>query len=186
MKKNTHPFHDLKGERRDQLLITCDQHGKPNGFATRKMCHQADGKTHLAFMAFVYDEKGNVWMTKRGKQKSLWAGFWDASTISHVLPGESTERAAERRGKEELGIEVNFRKVGSFYYFAKFNGDCENEFCYVLVGKTMDVPHPNPVEIEDIKKIPARSLVSEVINQTSIYTPWLRFAIRKVVLPEKV
>lgn len=180
---DTHQFHDLKGEQRDQLLITCDKDGNPVGTATRQVCHEGEGKTHLAFMAFIYDEKGNIWMTKRCKRKSLWALFWDASTISHVLPGETVEEASRRRGREELGIDVDFRRIGEFHYFAKFDGNCENEFCYVLVGKTSDIPHANPVEVEEVKKIRASDLYEEVIHHETVYTPWLMIAVKKVEIP---
>lgn len=186
MQTNNHPFHDVAGEQKYQLLITCDRDGNPTGQATREECHTDDGKTHLAFMAFVYDESGNIWMTKRSKSKSLWGGYWDSSTISHVLPGETVEDATQRRGKEELGIDVCFAKIGAFYYFAKYNGNCENEYCYVLVGKTSEKPHPNPIEIEGIKLIPAKMLKNEIANTKNVYTPWLELAIQKVTLPENI
>lgn len=186
MQTDNHPFHNLAGEQKGQFLITCDKDGNPIEQATREECHKGNGKTHLAFMAFVYDGKGNMWMTRRSKKKSLWGGYWDASIVSHVLLGESVEEATRRRGKEELGCDVEFKRVGSFYYFAKFDGDCENEFCHVLVGKTSETPHPNPVEIEEVKKMKAPQLYDEVTRHEKIYTPWLIIAVKKLEIPNSI
>src|SRR3989338_10535343 len=118
-------MHDIGGERPDQLLITCDKKGTIIGTATRENCHKGNGLTHLAFMSFVVDKTGRVVLTRRSPRKSLWGNFWDASVVSHVLPHETIEEATTRRGREELGIDAEFTNLGGFYYFAKYNGNCE-------------------------------------------------------------
>ncbi len=175
----TNNFHDLSGEQKNQLLVVVDQNGKKLGVAAREECHQGEGKTHLAFMALVIDSERKIILTRRSSKKSLWAGFWDASVVSHVLPGETVEQAAERRGKEELGIEVDFADLGSFYYFAKHGDSAENEFCHVLLGKSDDEIVFNPVEIEEIKKIKLPELKEEIKNNPKIFTPWLKLALEK-------
>ena len=109
-------LHDLSGENKQQLLILTDQNGNKIGMGTRDECHSGEGKTHLAFMAFILNGKSEIILTKRSKNKSLWPLIWDVSTISHVLPGETPEIAARRRGKEELGMDVGFKDVGAFFY----------------------------------------------------------------------
>ncbi len=172
-------WHDLSGEKIDQLLITTDKEGKPIGQATRKVCHEGKGRTHLAFLAFLLDEDNNIYLQKRSLQKSLWDGYWDASVVSHVLPGESVEQAAKRRGKEELGVDVTFKNLGGFYYFAKYNGNCENEYCHLLIGKTTAPISHNPVEIEQVRKIKLTELKKELNTKNTHFTPWLRLALEK-------
>jgi isopentenyl-diphosphate delta-isomerase len=134
----------------------------------------------LAFAAFISDDERKTLLTRRSRKKSLWGGCWDAAVVSHVLPGETVEAAAKRRGGEELGIEVNFKRIGSFYYFAKHKENSENEYCYVLIGKTNDEVYPNPVEIMDLKKINLKELLSDIKKNPHSYTPWLKIAIRKI------
>lgn len=181
-----HKLHDLTGEQKEQLLVIVDQTGKSIGTATRHECHTGKGKTHLAFLAFVIDAQGLFFLTRRSKQKSLWPGYWDASVVSHVLPGETPESAANRRGKEELGVDVSFTDVGSFYYFAPYESGAENEYCHVLVGKTTGQISPNPVEIDMIKKVGREELKRETEMHKDAFTPWMNLAIQKfgtILLP---
>jgi len=172
MRKNH--FNSLIGEQKKQLLVVTDKRGQPIGQATREECHRGNGKTHLAFMAFVIDKEGKIILTRRSKKKSLWGGFWDASVVSHILPNETPEIAAGRRGKEELGVEVEFKNIGSFYYCAKFQAGSENEYCFVLVGNSGKRYHPNPVEIDAIRRITLEELKNEVGRTPDIFTPWLK------------
>ena len=173
-------FHNITGEQKEQLLVLCDKNGKIAGTDTRENCHAGEGKTHLAFMAFVIDKDDKIVLTRRAKKKSLWGGYWDASNVSHVLPDETIEEAAYRRGKEELGIAVEFKVIGSFYYFAKHGSFCENEYCFILKGKTQYIIHPNPVEIESTKLITWKDLESDITENSHKYTPWLYLAIRHI------
>lgn len=175
----TSRFHNLNGELKEQLLVTCDQKGITLGLATREECHQGAGRTHLAFMAFVVDKDGKIVLTKRSRKKSLWGGFWDASAVSHVLEGETPEDASNRRGKEELGVDVRFKSLGAFYYFAKHLDRAENEYCFCLTGKTDGKVFPNPVEIDQVKKITVAELKKEIANHPDQFTPWLKIALEK-------
>lgn len=179
-----HHLHDIRGERKDQLLITVDKGGNRIGEATREVCHQGEGKTHLAFMALVRDSSNRFILTRRSSKKSLWSGYWDASVVSHVLANETIEQAAQRRGKEELGIVVNFRDLGAFYYFARHGQSCENEYCHVLIGETKEDIYPNPIEIEEFEMLDTKKLKSEILMNKNRYTPWLKLALEKIDLPE--
>lgn len=175
-------FHNLSGERKKQLLVTTDKKGNKLSTATRKDCHSGKGIPHLAFLAILFEKRGNIYLQKRSNQKSLWDGYWDASIVSHVLPGETIEEAAKRRGTEELGVEVEFRDLGGFYYFAKYGENCENEYCHVLIGKTDKIIHPNPVEISEIQEVKLSSLKKDIQNSPNRYTPWLKIGLEKIDL----
>lgn len=171
-------FHNKTGEKKDQLLITTDKKGNRLGTARRDICHQGEGITHLAFLAFIINDKGEVILSKRSKRKSLWSNFWDAAVVSHVLPGESVEQAANRRGKEEMGVNIKFKDLGAFYYFAKQGENCENEYCHVLIGVSQEEVDFNPVEIEEIKKLQMETLKEELKKNKEQFTPWLIKAIK--------
>jgi len=177
-----HQLHDLKGEQKDQLLQLVDKSGNIVGTATREECHKGKGKTHLAFLAFVFDSGGKIILTKRSKSKTLWGNFWDASVVSHVLTNESVEAAANRRGKEELGVDVEFKDLGAFYYYIKHGESSENEYCHVLVGKTNEYATVNPVEVSEIMHIRVEKLKLMVKKNPEFYTPWLKIALEKFTI----
>lgn len=172
-------LHNLSGEQKKQLLIVTDKKGQATGVATREECHKGKGKTHLAFVAILFDKKGRIILTKRSNNKSLFPGYWDASYASHVLVGETLKQAARRRGREELGIEVKLKNLGAFYYFAKFKKMAENEYCYVLVGKIDSDVYPNLIEVEEIKRITYLELKKEINKSPKLFTPWLKIALQK-------
>lgn len=173
-------LHNLKGEIKTQLLIVTDKNGNKQGLATREECHTGHGRTHLAFLALVINFKGKVLLTKRGKNKSLWPLVWDASTVSHVLPGETVERAARRRGREELGIDVEFKVKNAFFYTEKYKNSAENEYCHILIGVSNLKPEGNPVEIDAIKFLTFPQLKKEILDKPQSYTPWLKMALEKL------
>ena len=180
------PLHNLTGEQKDQLLITVDTNGNPTGIATRAHCHEGDGITHMAFMAFVVDGNNNIVLTKRSDTKSLFAKMWDASVVSHVLPAETIEEAAKRRGREELGIDTHFFNVGAFYYFAKHGSSAENEYCHVLIGKSDEGIFINPVEISEFKKVTLEKLLEEGKSNPDLFAPWLLLSLEKIDLAKHI
>ena len=165
-------LHDTAGERPNQLLVTCDKKGKVSGSASREICHKGEGLTHLAFMSFLLNKKGGVILTKRSPVKSLWGNFWDASVVSHVLPGETVEEAAKRRAGEELGMETEFKVIGSFFYRENYHGSSENEFCYILKGQTDRRILPNIKEIAQTKNLNSRELEKFCRENAHKLTPW--------------
>ena len=104
--------------------------------------------------------------------KSLWGGYWDGSIVSHVLPGESVEGAARRRGKEELGVDTDFSVAGSFYYQENYNASAENEYCYVLTGKTSEAIIANRQEISKTLYLDRHGLDKFLKEKQSQLTPW--------------
>lgn len=172
-------MHDLTGERKDQLLQLTDQKGVVIDTATREECHKGSGKTHLAFMAILINKDGKFILTRRSDKKSLWAKYWDASVVSHVLPGETVVEAAKRRCREELGVEADFTVFGAFVYQEKHGESCENEYCHVLTGKTGKEVDPNPIEICEIKLVTREELFRDLKIQSDKFTPWLKLAVEK-------
>lgn len=170
-------LHNLSGEQKVQLLIVCDKYGKKLGLATREKCHTGKGITHLAFVAFLKDQKDKIILARRSMAKSLWPGFWDAAIVSHILPEETAEEAANRRGREELGVEAEFKDLGAFYYHARQGNSAENEYCHVLSGDTQEIIHPNLVEIEEVKLLSIEELSEDIKRISGKYTPWLKLAL---------
>jgi len=89
---------------------------------------------------------------------------------------ESTEQAAARRLKYELGItDVKLQIIlPDFRYRAEKDGVVENEICPVLVGSISEQPRPNPAEVNDVKWVDWEQFVVDVADPANGYSPWAR------------
>jgi len=69
-------------------------------------------------------------------------------------------------------VEVNFTVVGSFYYRQAFNGSSENEYCYILTGKTDGKIYPNNIEIAQVRNLDSQELNNFCTENADKLTPW--------------
>ncbi len=89
---------------------------------------------HRAFSVFLFNKNGEMLLQKRAATKYHSPSLWTNACCSHPMPGETTEQAALRRLKEELGFTTNVQKAFHFTYKAVFdNGLTDHEFDHVFV-----------------------------------------------------
>jgi len=163
----------------DEILILTTKDGTPIGQATRRACHQREGKTHWGLLAVIKRSNGDIILARRSSNKSVFANIWDGSVATHVLPEDTPEKAAKRETKEELGVDVHFTVVGGYYYFTRDGDHAENEFCTLLVGVSDDTVHPLPTEVSEVKELSPDALGEKIKCFPSEYSPWLKEALKK-------
>lgn len=163
----------------NEMLILTTKEGKLIGEATRKECHQGEGKTHWAILAVIMRSNGNIILARRSAQKSVFPNIWDGSVATHVLAGDKPESSAIRETQEELGIFVSYKPIGSFYYFAKDEDYAENEYCTVLVGVSDEEVKPLPAEVSEVKEMSISELEEAIVSEPESYSPWFRIAFEK-------
>lgn len=115
-----------------ELVVLLDEGGKPIGTAEKADVHTRDTALHLAFSCHVYNESGQVLVTRRALSKLTWPGVWTNSFCGHPAPGESFEGALHRRAEIELGIGITDIEpiLPDFRYRAiDSSGIVENEIC---------------------------------------------------------
>jgi isopentenyl-diphosphate delta-isomerase len=165
----------------DKLLLV-DENDNVIGFESKEKCHEGRGLLHRAFSAFIFNSKGQLLIHQRSKFKKLWPLYWSNSFCSHPRKGETYEKAAERRGKEELGIECKMKYLYKFQYYAPFkNIGCENELCAVLIGKYDGKISPNPKEIADWKFVDIDELKKDIAKNPDKYTPWFKMELKRLM-----
>lgn len=164
-----------------QLIVLVDEKDKEIGIEEKEKAHQGKGKLHRAIATFLFNEKGELLITKRSKFKKLWPNYWDASCCTHNKKGENYVEAGERRLPEELGIKCKLKFLLKFKYLAKYkNIGVESELCALLIGKLKKLKlKPNPKEVGDFKWIKIKDLQKDIKNNPRKYTPWLKIALRK-------
>ncbi len=149
--------------------------------ATREECHK-QGLWHRAVYAFIINDKGEVLLQKRSKNKKLWPDKWDITAGGHVNSGEFGRQALIREVKEELGIEITDDDIKYLLGSTSINeqGDVLNKHfneCYIIT-KNVDISEIKiqEEEVSDVKFFAKDEILKRVRNNYEGLTektgPW--------------
>lgn len=164
----------------EEFVILVDGNDNPIGKEEKVKCHLPNGKLHRAFTALLFDNDGKLVLTRRAKEKMLWPGDWDGTFASHPREGETYVSSGERRMPEELGISGKLDYLHKFEYHVPYKDvGSENEVCGTLIGITEESEKLQKIEgeIDEIKLIAAKDLLSEINEKPEIYCPWMLIAL---------
>lgn len=171
-----------------ELVVLVDDKNHEIGTAPKETVHTKNTPLHRGFSLFLFSSKNELLLTRRALTKKTFPGVWTNTVCGHPGPGESAVEAAERRLKEELGIDLSFKRgplamqgvplirvVAPYRYrFADANGMVENEICPVLVAHSDAEPKPVKTEIEDYRWIDWQEFLKEIKKNPQKYSPWSR------------
>ena len=175
-------------EMSEEYLILVDEKDNPIGTEEKIKCHLPNGLLHRAFTALIFDKNGRLVLTKRAKEKMLWPNDWDGTVASHPRESETYVSSGERRMPEELGIQCKLDYLFKFEYHVPYKDvGSENEICGTLIGIADDSSQFRQIEgeIDEIKWISAKDLLSELKTNPKIYCPWMIIALELLDKSEK-
>ncbi|NNK81326.1 MAG: NUDIX domain-containing protein, partial [Flavobacteriales bacterium] len=89
-----------------ERVILVDESDRPQGLMEKMEAHEK-AVLHRAFSVFVFDSEGRMLLQRRALEKYHSGGLWTNSCCSHPRENETTEEAAHRRLKEEMGFDCN-------------------------------------------------------------------------------
>ncbi len=167
-------------EMSEEFVMLVDENDNLIGTEEKVKCHLPDGKLHRAFTVLLFDKDGKLVLTRRAKEKMLWPGDWDGTFASHPRESETYVSSGERRMPEELGIEGQLDYLHKFEYHVPYKDvGSENEICGTLIGIIDKASEPKEIEgeIDEIKWISAKELLSELKTNPQIYCPWMLIAL---------
>ncbi len=165
---------------RENHVILVDEQDQPLGSMEKMEAHKK-GVLHRAFSVFIFNDKGELLLQKRASTKYHSAGLWTNTCCSHPYPGEDTLAAANRRLKEEMGMDTVLIHKTSFVYKTPFdNGLTEHEFDHVFIGSCNENPVLNEDEAGDYKWISLGEVKEEIKKFPENYTSWFKIALEKV------
>lgn len=166
-----------------EKVILVDENDNEIG-AEEKLKAHIEGKLHRAFSVFAFNSKKELLIQRRALSKYHSAGLWTNTCCSHPRKGETTEEAAHRRLKEELGIDCDLKEIHSIIYKKKFeNGLTEHEFDHVFVGSVNDIKgiiNFDKNEVEEWKFISIYELKKDLKLNPDKYTYWFKLLIEKI------
>ncbi|MGZ5135420.1 MAG: isopentenyl-diphosphate Delta-isomerase [Flavitalea sp.] len=163
----------------DQVILVNDS-DDPVGVMEKMEAHRKP-ILHRAFSVFIFNNRGEMLLQKRSDHKYHSAGLWTNACCSHPRPGESTENAATRRLKEEMGFSTPLEKAFEFIYRASFkNGLHEYEFDHVFMGEYNSAIKPNPDEVTEYCFMTMDAIEESLKANPETFTAWFAIAFPRV------
>lgn len=155
-----------------EQVVLVDERDRDLGHMEKLAAHR-EGMLHRAFSVFIFNSKGHLLLQQRAKGKYHSPGLWTNTCCGHPRPGESTQLAAERRLKEEMGITAPLAPVMRFAYRAELGGGLiEHELDHVLIGEYDRDPLPDPSEAMDWRWVDKAELDKELAAHPALFTAW--------------
>ncbi|MFN4808649.1 MAG: isopentenyl-diphosphate Delta-isomerase [Bacteroidota bacterium] len=157
-------------------VLLVNEKDEPLGTMEKMEAHRR-GLLHRAFSVFIFNDQGEMLLQRRSLKKYHSGGLWTNACCSHPYPDEDILQAAKRRTTEELGIDIELKKVFVFTYNASLdNGLIEHEFDHVFIGTYNGSLQPNQEEVGDYAYLDMNYLSSHIENHPSMYTAWFTIA----------
>ena len=172
----THEDDRSSGEPTDERVVLLDESGTRIGDASKAEIHTDSTPLHLAFSCYLFNEDGQLLVTRRALSKLTWPGVWTNSFCGHPGPGEEIEAAIHRRAAEELGTQVNDVTLidPEFRYRAiDASGVVENEICPVYTAKISASLAPNPAEVAESQWVDVAAVIEAAELTPFAFSPWM-------------
>lgn len=159
-----------------ESVVLVDAKDSPIGIAEKQHAHRA-GLLHRAFSVFLFDDAGRMLLQQRAATKYHSPGLWSNACCSHPRPGEATLDGAQRRLREEIGIDAVLQPAFAFTYRADVGGGLvEHEFDHVFTGSYAGPLRANPAEVAATRWAHTRLVDWMLRTEPHVFTPWFRIA----------
>jgi isopentenyl-diphosphate delta-isomerase len=162
-----------------EFVILVDENDTELGLMEKHEAHQK-ALLHRAFSVFVFNRKGELLLQQRALNKYHSGGLWTNTCCSHPRENEKTIDAANRRLKEEMGIDCALTEKFHFMYKAHFdNGLTEHELDFIYIGTTNEEPNINSDEVASYKWINMQELITDMKLNQKNYTVWFNIILKE-------
>jgi isopentenyl-diphosphate delta-isomerase len=164
----------------EEYVILVDASDMETGIMEKMQAHR-EAKLHRAFSVFIFNTEGRLLLQQRALSKYHSPGLWTNTCCSHPRPGETTDVAAHRRMREEMGFDCEMEEVFTFTYKAEFDNNLtEHEVDHVFVGTAELLPVINPEEVESYRFATIEDIRKEMNLNPELFTVWFRIAFDRV------
>ena len=146
-----------------ELIDVLDENGVKTGeILPRDEIHKK-GLWHRSIVVAIINDKNEILLQQRSKEKEKNAGMWDISVAGHISTGQDALSAAAREINEEVSVNLGYKvDIKSFRYMfsyrtqAKYADDfIENQFYDFFIlrqnGLTTDNIKFQSSEVQNIK-----------------------------------
>lgn len=153
-------------------VILVDRYDRPTGRMEKLEVHKK-GLLHRAVTVYVFNSRRELLLQQRANGKYHCGGLWSNTTCGHPFPQESTQHAAERRLREEMGMRLTLHPVFELSYNLPMgNGLIEHEYGHVYFAFSDELPKPDPQEAEGWRYAALGDIQQEIQAHPERFTPW--------------
>ncbi|RTY92232.1 isopentenyl-diphosphate Delta-isomerase [Flavobacterium sp. GT3R68] len=163
----------------EEKVILVNENDEPIGLMPKLEAHEK-AILHRAFSVFVMNDKNEIMLQQRARQKYHSPLLWTNTCCSHQREGETNIEAGSRRLFEEMGFRTELKELFHFIYKAPFdNGLTEHELDHVMIGRFNENPSINKDEVEDWKWMKIEDVKEDMTVHPEIYTIWFKIIFDK-------
>lgn len=163
----------------EEQVVLVSEKDEILGLMEKMQAHE-NGILHRAFSVFLFNVKGEMLLQKRAATKYHSPNQWTNAVCSHPRNNETYLEAAQRRLKEELGIEADLHPKFHFIYKADVGQNLwEHELDHVFTGDFDGEVTINPEEVAEVRYITMDQLEIEMKEYPGNFTEWF-----KIILAE--
>jgi isopentenyl-diphosphate Delta-isomerase len=163
-----------------QKIAIIDENDNIIGYEEKLIVHQK-AILHRAFSLFILNDKQEMLLQRRAKQKYHSPCLWTNACCSHLPEGEIFENYIHKRLYKEMGFDCEVKYKYKFKYKTKFdNGLWENEYDHIYLGSWSGIPSPDSKEVMDYKWLYIKDTKKLVFENPEIFTYWFRIAFEKL------
>ncbi len=166
------------GHGNDASVILVDSRDNIIGYESKITAYE-QGLLTRAFALHIFNDKGEILLQLRSKDKYCESGLWDIGCGGYSVPGENTETSAINRAKFELGIEVSVDKVacGCCKQITK-SGRPEQWYFHFFRTSYVGEIYPDPNEVIEYKWVTTDYLFNDIKQNPTLYTTWAKYFLK--------
>jgi len=140
----------------DERIDIFTEDDQKTGIQKMKSEAHAKGLWHRAAHIWIYNDKGEILLQLRAKNKDTYPNCWDISAAGHVSAGEEVIISALRELEEEIGIKAKEEDLEFLKVIKKkqvIGEILNNEFFYVYLFKFNGKAEELPLQKEEVAEI---------------------------------
>ncbi|EXU73464.1 isopentenyl-diphosphate Delta-isomerase [Erwinia papayae] len=161
-------------------VVLVDGNDRAIGRMEKLEVHQK-GLLHRAVTVYVFNSRHQLLLQQRATGKYHCGGLWSNTTCGHPYPHESAQHAAERRLREEMGLQIPLCPVFELSYNLKLNnGLTEHEYGHVFFAHSDEQPVPNPEEADGWRWSSLAEIQQETERHPERFTPWFLYTFPRI------
>ena len=153
-------------------VILVDHLDRPTGTMEKLEVHER-GLLHRAVTVYVFNHRLELLLQRRASGKYHCGGLWSNTCCGHPYPHEATLHAAQRRLKEEMGLDLTLTPMFKLSYNLPLsNGLIEHEYGHVFFALSDAQPQLNMEEANASRWLSLEAIEQEITRDPSRFTPW--------------